>query len=61
MGGQASGAGYEQLDLLWVLNLSDGCHTLFQIAEQAGRPFQAIRAAADALLNHGLLRPASTS
>ena len=43
--------------LLWVLNLSDGRHSLFQIAERAGLPFHQVRAAADALLEKGLLAP----
>jgi aminopeptidase-like protein len=44
-----------QLALLWVLNLSDGDHTLLDIAERAHLDFRAIRAAADALLEHELL------
>jgi aminopeptidase-like protein len=44
-----------QLALLWVLNLSDGQHSLLDIAERAGAPFSAIRAAADLLVKHGLL------
>ena len=35
--------------LLWVLNLSDGRHSLLDVAERAGLPFAAVRAAADAL------------
>jgi aminopeptidase-like protein len=45
-----------QLAMLWVLNLSDGSHTLLDIAERAHMRFAAIRAAADLLLDHGLLR-----
>jgi aminopeptidase-like protein len=41
--------------MLWALNLSDGRHTLLDIADRAGLPFPALRAAADALLRHGLL------
>jgi aminopeptidase-like protein len=41
--------------MLWVLNLSDGSHSLLDIAEQSGRPFPLIRRAADLLLQHGLL------
>ena len=33
--------------LLWVLNLSDGRHSLLDIAERAEMPFTAVRAAAD--------------
>jgi aminopeptidase-like protein len=44
-----------QLALLWVLNLSDGNHSLLDIAERAKMSFHSIRAAADLLLAHDLL------
>ena len=44
-----------QLALLWVLNLSDGQHTLLDVAERSGLAFQSIRTAADLLVGHGLL------
>ncbi|SHE33638.1 aminopeptidase-like domain-containing protein [Fodinibius roseus] len=44
-----------QLAILWVLNLSDGNHSLLDIAERAGMSFQAIRQAADALIEVDLL------
>ncbi len=44
-----------QLALLWVLSLSDGRHALLDVAERSGLGFSAIRAAADLLLEHGLL------
>src|SRR6266542_2091569 len=44
-----------QLAMLWVLNLSDGEHSLLDIAERAKMDFRAIRAAADLLLEHDLL------
>jgi aminopeptidase-like protein len=44
-----------QLALLWVLNLSDGRHSLLDIAETSRMPFATIRVAADLLSNHGLL------
>jgi aminopeptidase-like protein len=47
-----------QLALLWVLNLSDGTNTLLDVAERARLPFRAVRAAADVLLQHGLLSEA---
>src|SRR4029453_18040813 len=47
----------EQMALLWVLNQSDGRHTLLDIAERAGMPFADIRTAADSLLESGLLGP----
>lgn len=47
--------GTEQLALLWVLNQSDGSHTLLDIAERSGLAFSDIRRASDALLEAGLL------
>jgi aminopeptidase-like protein len=55
IGGDDSGR-QRELALLWVLNLSDGEHGLLDIAERSGMPFEAIRAAADALLEVELLR-----
>jgi aminopeptidase-like protein len=46
----------KELALLWVLNASDGCHTLLDIAERADLPFQRIQAAAEALVGVGLLK-----
>jgi aminopeptidase-like protein len=56
MGGQRS-AGYDQMALLWVLNLADGSHSLLDMAERAEVPFATIRAAASALLAVDLLEP----
>lgn len=44
-----------ELALLWVLNLSDGGHDLLAISERSGIGFTALREAADALLETGLL------
>lgn len=44
-----------ELAMLWVLNLSDGDHTLLDIAERSGMPFSAIAAATRALEDCGLL------
>lgn len=41
----------------WVLNFSDGKHSLLDIAERAGLRFELIRDAAEALLGCGLLAP----
>jgi len=57
MGGQRS-ADYDQMALLWVLNLADGRHSLLDMVERAGVPFATLRAAADALLAVDLLEPA---
>lgn len=56
LGGQ-SDAKTQQLALLWVLNYSDGAHSLLAIAELAGLPFAVIAEAADRLEAAGLLRP----
>jgi aminopeptidase-like protein len=44
-----------ELAMLWVLNLSDGDHTLLDVAERSGMPFSAIAAATRALEDCGLL------
>jgi len=54
-GGQ-SHAVVDQMALLWVLNFSDGRHTLLDIAERSGVEFERIKNASDALLKHGLLK-----
>jgi aminopeptidase-like protein len=60
IGGLKDGSGFDGLTLLWVLNLADGRHSLFDVAERAGLPFAAVREAADALLAKDLLAPAGT-
>ena len=42
---------------LWVLNLSDGEHSLLDIAERSGLPFSVISDAAEVLREGGLLAP----
>lgn len=42
--------------ILWVLNLSDGKHSLLDISERSGMSFKTIKQAADALLNVQLLK-----
>jgi aminopeptidase-like protein len=42
--------------MLWVLNLSDGEHTLLDIAEWSGLAFDTVHDAASLLLRHGLLK-----
>lgn len=58
IGGQSDAKAY-QLALLWVLNFSDGAHTLLDIAERSGISFSTLAAAADALLAADLLRDIS--
>ena len=41
--------------MLWVLNLSDGEHSLLDIAERATLEFSTIRRTADLLAEHELL------
>jgi aminopeptidase-like protein len=59
MGGQTDEP-LNELAMLWVLNLSDGDHTLLDIAERSGIAFDHIAAAADALRTHDLLRQSTT-
>jgi aminopeptidase-like protein len=47
--------------MLWVLNMSDGSHSLLDIAERSRLPFEIIRHAADSLLQHELLADDPTS
>jgi aminopeptidase-like protein len=42
--------------LFWVLNFSDGSHSLLDIAERSGMPFDLIKTAALVLEKHGLLK-----
>ena len=48
----------KQLAMLWVLNLSDGHHTLLDISNRSGLEFGLIKDAADALTDCGLLKEA---
>jgi aminopeptidase-like protein len=53
--GGTSGSKFEE-SLLWVLNLSDGIHSLLDIAERSGLDFNDLDQAAKALLKCNLLR-----
>lgn len=55
IGGQAEGAKRE-MAMLWVLNLSDGHHSLLDIAERACIPFEVVHEAVEILCSHGLLK-----
>lgn len=55
IGGQTDGR-VSQLAMLWVLNLSDGQHTLLDIADRSGLEFDLIKSIADVLLEHDLLQ-----
>ena len=56
-----AGGSSEEAALLWVLSLSDGAASLVDVAATLRSAVPAIRAAADALLDVGLLRPAGES
>jgi aminopeptidase-like protein len=54
IGGQTEGAKRE-MAMLWVLNLSDGHHTLLDIADRSNIPFDTVYDVTEALLAHNLL------
>ena len=56
LGGAAHGPQAQEA-LLWVLNLSDGAHSLLDVAVRSGLPFGAVREAAGRLADAGLLVP----
>ena len=62
MGGEAGGqaTGEEMMARLWVLNLSEGNHSLLEIAERSGISFSMISNAAELLCQKGLLSVVST-
>ena len=47
-----------EMAMLWVLNLSDGDHSLLDIAKRSEMPFATVREAAERLQRHDLLAPA---
>jgi len=52
-GGTAAAAA--NMAMLWILNLSDGTHSLLDIAERADLPFPIVRSTAELLRAQGLL------
>jgi len=54
IGGVKDG-GVSELAMLWVLNLSDGSHTLLDIANASALEFDSVQKAASMLLQHDLL------
>ena len=58
IGGQTRPADQE-MAMLWVLNLSDGEHSLLDIAERSGCAFAAVRSTALLLCEFGLLKEAA--
>lgn len=55
LSGQAE-RGQQEIAMFWVLNLSDGTHSLLDIAERADMPFALIKQTADRLEEAGLLQ-----
>jgi aminopeptidase-like protein len=53
--GGRSDAEQRQMAMLWILNLSDGTHSLLDIAQRSGLPFNLIAETAATLRAHGLL------
>jgi len=51
-------ADQHELAMLWVLNLSDGNHTLLEIADRSNLSFGLIEEVAETLVTHGLLEEA---
>jgi aminopeptidase-like protein len=45
-----------QMAMLWVLSLSDGEHSLLDVAERSGLPFDTVAGAAGALHEAGLIK-----
>lgn len=52
-------AARDNMTMLWLLNLSDGSHSVLDIAERIGQPFSEVRTIAALLEQHGLLVPVS--
>lgn len=55
---ERSDDGAEEMAVRWILNLSDGAHTLLDIAERSGISFGAIQKVAEMLRDSALLREA---
>lgn len=55
MVGGDKNAAAANMAMLWILNLSDGMHSLLDIAERANLPFAVIRRTAQLLQHNGLL------
>ncbi|MGC2778138.1 MAG: DUF4910 domain-containing protein [Bradyrhizobium sp.] len=55
--GQRDAGGATQMDLLWLLNLADGRHSLLDMAIRANVPFARLEAAARLALDAELVRP----
>jgi aminopeptidase-like protein len=58
--GAATGQPPDTMAMLWVLNQSDGSHSLLDVAVRSGLPFTQVSDAALALANAGLLQEVGT-
>lgn len=45
-----------EIAILWLMNMSDGKHSLLDIAERSGMRFETIKSVSDVLVSHGLLQ-----
>jgi aminopeptidase-like protein len=54
--GQKEGGGASQMDLLWLLNLADGNHSLLDMSKRSGVAFQRLQATARLALEAALIR-----
>ena len=54
--GQKEAGGASQMDLLWLLNLADGKHSLLEMAERADIPFSRLQKAVRLALDADLIR-----
>ena len=54
-------AGFDEMAMLWVLNLSDGHHRSLDIAERSGYSFDVVQRTAEVLIEHGLLEELATT
>jgi aminopeptidase-like protein len=57
MMGGLQGRDRMELVFLWLMNFSDGEHSLLDISDRSGYTFALIQQGADILCDHGLLRP----
>lgn len=55
--GQREAGGITQMDLLWLLNLADGKHSLLDMAVRSDVPFERLALAARLALEANLIRP----
>ena len=60
-GGHTGSGPIKEMPILWTLNLSDGAHSLLDIAERSDLPFSDIAQAAEALEGCGLLQEKTRS